>query len=209
MGSWGTLQTLTYTVATTIFHTCRRLRARQVLLHLVVAVFQTVVAKNTTSPIPLNYFKTKASNMNTTPQRRELRFQTLDEAVADATQLANGQVRTTGNHSFGQILEHLARTHDMATGLLPGPKMPFFMRLMMPFVKKSIIKNVKPGFKLPPTAEAFFWPDQEFDVQESLAHLKRSVECFNTEGPLPTHPVFGKLTKDCLLYTSPSPRDRG
>ena len=53
--------------------------------------------------------------MNTTPQRRELSFTTLDEAVADATRLASGTVRTTGNHSFGQILEHLARTHDMAT----------------------------------------------------------------------------------------------
>ena len=134
--------------------------------------------------------------MNTTPQRRELSFATLDEAVADATRLASGEVRTTGNHSFGQILEHLARTHDMATGLLPGPKMPFFIRLMMPLMKKSIIKDVKPGFKLPPNAEEFFWPDQEFDVKESLAHLKKSVERFNTKGPLPKHPVFGKLSKE-------------
>jgi len=134
--------------------------------------------------------------MPASPDRRQLSFTTLDEAVADAAQLASGDVRTTGKHSFGQILEHLARTHDMATGLLPGPKMPLFMRLMMPLMKKSIIKNVKPGFKLPPKAEAFFWPDQEFEVQTALAHLKESVDRFNTQGPLPKHPVFGTLTKE-------------
>ena len=149
--------------------------------------------------------------MSATPERRELSFATLDEAVADAVQLASGDVRTTGNHSFGQILEHLARTHDMATGLLPGPKMPFFMRLMMPLMKKSIIKDVQPGFKLPPNAEEFFWPAQEFEVQEALAHLRESVERFNTEGPLAKHPLFGKLTteqttqlncKHCAMHLS-------
>ena len=33
-------------------------------------------------------------------------------------------------------------------------------------------------------------------LQEALGHLKESVERFNTQGPLPKHPVFGKLTKE-------------
>jgi len=103
--------------------------------------------------------------MSSTPERRELSFATLNEAVAEAERLADGEVRTTGNHSFGQILEHLARTHDMATGKVEAPRPPLFIRLMMPFIKSSIIKDVKPGFKLPAKAEAFFWPDQEFEVQ--------------------------------------------
>ena len=131
------------------------------------------------------------------PERRELNFTSLDDAVADAEALAAGEVRTTGNHSFGQILEHLARTHDMATGKVPGPQLPFFMRLMMPFLKGSILNGpVKPGFNLPKDAESFFWPDQEFDVQEALAHLKASVENYKTNGPLSVHPVFGKATKE-------------
>lgn len=134
--------------------------------------------------------------MSSKPERRELSFASLDEAVAEATRLASGEVRTTGNHSFGQILEHLARTHDMATGKIEGPRPPLFVRLMMPFVRSSIIKNVKPGYKLPAKAEAFFWPDQEFDVQEALAHLKESVEHFNTKGPLEKHPIFGKLSRE-------------
>ena len=134
--------------------------------------------------------------MSSTPERRELSFATLNEAVAEAERLADGEVRTTGNHSFGQILEHLARTHDMATGKVEAPRPPLFIRLMMPFIKSSIIKDVKPGFKLPAKAETFFWPDQEFEVQDALTHLKESVERFNTVGPLPKHPVFGKLSQE-------------
>ena len=149
--------------------------------------------------------------MTTTPERRELSFASLDDAVADVERLAGGQVRTTGNHSFGQIIEHLARTHDMATGKLEAPRPPLFIRLLMPLIKSSIIKDVKPGYKLPPKAEAFFWPDQEFDVQEALAHLKESVERFNSVGPLPKHPIFGKLSiekstqlncKHCAMHLS-------
>ncbi len=131
------------------------------------------------------------------PERRELRFSNLDEVVADAEQLASGDVRTTGNHTFGQILEHLARTHDMTTGRLEAPRPPWFMRLMIPLMKPMLIndKPVKPGFKLPAKAEGVFWPDQEFEVSEALAHLKESVEHYKSHGPMPKHPMFGNLTR--------------
>ena len=149
--------------------------------------------------------------MTTGPERRELSFASLDDVIAEAERLVGGEVRTTGNHSFGQILKHLAITHDMTTGKLEGPRPPLLMRLMVPLIKSSILKNVKPGFKLPAKAEAFFWPDQEFDVQESFAHLKESVERFNSVGPLPKHPFFGKLSteqaialncKHCAMHLS-------
>jgi len=121
----------------------------------------------------------------------------MDELVAEAERLASGEVRTTGNHSFGQILEHLARTHDMTTGKLEAPAPPWYMRMMIPVIKLMMIndKPVKAGFKLPAKSEAFFWPEQEFDVQEALTHLKESVEHYKAKGPLPKHPMFGKLTR--------------
>ena len=131
-------------------------------------------------------------------ERRELNFKSLDEVVEEAERLAAGEVKTTGNHSFGQILEHLARTHDMCTGKLEAPKPPWFMRLMIPFMKPMILKDepLKAGFKLPPKGEAFFWPDQEFDVQEALTHLKESVDNYKKNGPLPKHPMFGAMTRE-------------
>ncbi len=133
------------------------------------------------------------------PERRELTFHSLEDAVADAERLASGEVRTTGKHIFAQILKHLALIHDMATGKIVGPRPPFFMRLMMPLMKGMILKGmilkgpVKPGFKLPTAAESFFWPGGNTDVNEALTHLKESVKNYNTNGPLPAHPVFGKV----------------
>lgn len=135
--------------------------------------------------------------MPNTPERRELRFNSLDEAVAEAERLAAGEVRVSGNHSFGKILKHLALTHDMATGKIVGPRPPWYMRLMMPLVKGMILKGpVKPGFNLPSSAEAFFWPPGEFEISESLTHLKESVENYKANGPLEVHPVFGKVSRE-------------
>lgn len=130
-------------------------------------------------------------------ERRELSFESLDEAVADAERLAAGEVRTTGNHSFAKILKHLALTHDMATGKIEAPRPPLFMRLIMPFIKNSVLNGpVKPGFKLPKAPENFFWPEGEVDLQEALAHFKASVQNYNQNGPLPVHPIFGSATRE-------------
>ena len=130
-------------------------------------------------------------------ERRELSFDSLDEAVADARALAAGKVRTTGGHTFGQILEHLARTHDMVTGKTDAPKFPLYMRMLLPFIKGSLLnKPVAPGFKLPKNAQAFFWPEGDVEVLTALNHLVESVENYKTNGPLPVHPIFGKATRE-------------
>ena len=135
--------------------------------------------------------------MSNKPERRELSFKSMDEVVEDAERLAAGEVRTTGNHSFAEILKHLALSHDMATGKIDAPRPPWFMRLILPVMKNFILNSTpKPGFKLPKTAESFFWPGGDIDVQEALTHLKDSVENYNVNGPLEVHPMFGKATRD-------------
>lgn len=135
--------------------------------------------------------------MTTRPERRELHFKNLDEVVAEAERLASGPVRTTGRHSFGQILVHLARTHDMTTGKLQVPRPPWYMRLMIPLMKPMLLndKPLKPGFNLPKKSEQVFWPDQEFEVTTALVHLKESIAHYQTQGPMPVHPMFGSITR--------------
>ena len=131
-------------------------------------------------------------------ERRELTFRSLDEVVAEAERLAAGEVRTTGAHSFGQILNHLALSQDVSTGRVVGPPPPWFMRLMLPLMKRMVInsKPLKPGVKLPSKGEAFFWPDKEFDVPSALQYLRESTEYYQRNGPLDKHPFFGKLTRE-------------
>ncbi len=132
------------------------------------------------------------------PERRDLKFESIDEVIAEVDRLASGEVRTTGKHSFGKILNHLALSQDVATGRATAPPPPVFMRLMMPLMRRMIInaKPLKPGIKLPAKGEAFFWPDQEFDVPSTLTHFKESAEHFKNNGPLEVHPFFGKLTRE-------------
>jgi hypothetical protein len=65
---------------------------------------------------------------------------------------------------------------------------------MKPLMVKD--KPAKPGFKLPRRFEEVLWPDQEFEVQGALAHLKESVDHYKSEGPMPKHPMFGKLSRE-------------
>ncbi len=131
-------------------------------------------------------------------EQRDLTFQNLDEVVAEAERLAAGDVRTTGKHSFGQILNHLTLSQDVSTGRVVAPPPPFFMKLIMPLIRRMVInsKPLKPGIKLPAKNEAFFWPDKEFDVASALDQLKKSTEYYKANGPMPVHPFFGKLTKE-------------
>lgn len=50
------------------------------------------------------------------PEHRTLRFESFDEAMQEAETLAAGTHHATGNFSLGQILEHLARTLEIASG---------------------------------------------------------------------------------------------
>ena len=47
-----------------------------------------------------------------------------------------------------------------------------------------------------PRHPTLFTKDQEFEVQGALAHLKESVEHYKSEGPMPKHPMFGKLSRE-------------
>jgi hypothetical protein len=135
--------------------------------------------------------------MGNQPERRELSFSSLDDAVAEAERLAGGEPRTTGNHTFAQILDHLALSHQVAMGQATPPRPPFIMRMLMPFLKPMILNGpVKPGFKLPKDAESFFWPNDDSDVQEALNRFKKSVEDYKANGAAEVHPIFGKVTKE-------------
>lgn len=135
--------------------------------------------------------------MATTPERRELSFQSLEEVLAEVERLITGNVETTGHHDFGAILNHLALSHDVSSGQMAPPPAPFFMKLMTPLLRWMVInaKPLKAGVKLPAQAESFFWPDKNFDVQEAFEEFKASIERYKANGPLATHPFFGKMTK--------------
>ena len=127
------------------------------------------------------------------PERRELNFANMEDVTADIEKLAGGEVRTVGKQSFSAIVRHLAIANEMINGKLTPPKLPWYMRLAMPFLRNSIFNGpVKPGFKLPSDQmQTFFWPEEPIEVSEAVARFKSSVDQYKSQGPPNRHPLFG------------------
>lgn len=124
--------------------------------------------------------------------RRQVRYESYDDLIADAERLASMDVRTHGSWSFGQIIKHLADSLDSSidgTGFsLPAP-VRWLMTLLMK--KKFLYGAISPGFK----SSAKFIPG-ETSVEEGLAALRKAVGRQDQEDHRAPHPGFGKITKD-------------
>jgi hypothetical protein len=131
----------------------------------------------------------------TTQSRRTVDYSTLEEVRLDAEALAAGPYATVGNWTFGQILEHLAQAmHASIDGFPFGA--PWYMRLVAPLVKNSVLtRRMKPGFKLPKAAASYL-PSADATVEESLTRLVNGIERLEVETPNAPHPVFGKLARE-------------
>ncbi|QDT95583.1 DUF1569 domain-containing protein [Gimesia aquarii] len=123
--------------------------------------------------------------------RRTVRYETLDELLAEAEQLATSNIRTLGNWSLGQNFKHIAMALDSSIDgsdfKLPAP-MRFLMSLFMK--RKFLTKSIPPGFK----STAKFIPDKT-STEDGLTALREAVARQKQESKRVPHPGFGKLTK--------------
>ena len=136
------------------------------------------------------------SDTNTAQERRQLKFTSFDEVLADAEQLASSpNTRTLGNWQIGQLLAHLAWTVNNSIDGIPF-KGPWYMRLVGFFIKGRVIKHGLPtGIKLPKEAEAASYRATS-SPQEGLEALRKAVNRTKTEKMTSGHPVLGKLTHE-------------
>jgi hypothetical protein len=128
--------------------------------------------------------------------RRDLHFDTIDDAAAEVERLASVEVKTTGNYSFAQIVEHLARTLDVVSGHSSGISVPLPMRLAARLLRPFVLsRSMKPGFRLPPKAQEKFWPDEEVSVDDAVGHFRDAFNRYRETEPLPAHPFFGRMNR--------------
>lgn len=134
--------------------------------------------------------------MPKSPKRRKVHFSSIAEAVADAEQLAAGEVKTTGHYSFGQILEHIARAMDTVTGKVDAGPVALPIRIAARIGRSYILSHPVPaGYKLPGKSQSILWPSEDVDVSAGLTSLKQAIERFETTEPLRSHPVLGNLNR--------------
>ncbi len=109
--------------------------------------------------------------------------------------MAAGKFRTLGNHTYPQILKHLALImHGSIDGI--DSKAPWIVRLIMPLFKKRILsKTMSAGFKLPADAEGMLWPEAS-SLAEALDDFRKGIHRLQTESKREPSPFLGKLTRE-------------
>lgn len=129
--------------------------------------------------------------------RRDVHFDSLEQAMAEANRLAGCKVSTSGNYSLGQILEHLARALDFAIGVGPTMRIPWIGRVIGRIIRGRIIKGPpKPGVKLPKKGQSLLWPTEPVETQTGLQRLQDAYRRFIQVEQYQPHPFFGKMTAE-------------
>ena len=125
--------------------------------------------------------------------RRVLRFNSLDEILADLAGLEGKRLKTLGNWSVGQILAHLAIPMN---GAIDGMEFrpPWYFRIIAKMFKRKFLTGTMPaGFKLPKDAEAVLLPPPTSDA-DGFAVVRRAIQRLKTETHREPSPVMGPLT---------------
>lgn len=137
-------------------------------------------------------------NTRTVSNRRNLRYESLDDLLSDAERVTAEHVHAAGNWSVGQILQHLARTFDAS---IDGTdlRIPWIVRTGVRLLfnrKRLLTQPLRPGFRIPRKGEGQFLPDADVSPAEGLAALRTAVQRYRTESQRAEHPVFGQLTAE-------------
>ena len=128
-------------------------------------------------------------------EKRNLRFETLAEAVDETKRLLDQGYVPHGKWSLGQICRHLALIQD---GNVDGfPKWFSLFAFVRPFAKAIFLKKIMNGNSPNglPTAPMYNPPKGIVDAVE-VALYEASVERFlKHEGEYHPHPGFGRLSR--------------
>lgn len=124
--------------------------------------------------------------------RRTVRYESLDDLLADAKRFSGGGIRSLGNWSPGQIFEHLARSLDSSIDgagfSFPAP-LQWLMSLLMK--RKYLTRTLPAGFK---SSDQFI--PAETSVEQGLASLEKAISRQKQESERAPHPGFGNIGKE-------------
>jgi Protein of unknown function (DUF1569) len=130
------------------------------------------------------------------PGRRKLHFASLDAMLAEAERLvASPQTKMLGNWPLSQLLVHLTLAMNSSIDGISA-RAPWFIRLLGPVIKRRVLaRGMSPGFKLPASAEAEFFPPAG-STSDALEKFRAAVDRVKRERMTAVHPIMGRITHD-------------
>lgn len=127
--------------------------------------------------------------------RRRLKFTSFDEVIADAEALAaSTNTKMLGKWDLSSLLAHLSLAINHSIDGISA-KAPWYIRIVGPLIKGRILKRMSPGFNLPKSVEAEFFP-AGLSSAEGLQQLRAAVARLKNERMTARHPVLGPLTHE-------------
>jgi hypothetical protein len=136
-----------------------------------------------------------------TIQRRRLRFETIDDALAEADRLVaaerEGRLERAGNWTIGQALGHLATWANFAfDGYPPAVRAPLPVRLILRLARGRILsQGMMPGVKIRGVPEGTVGLEP-MDPADGLARFRAAMERLRSTAPQIDNPAFGRLTHE-------------
>ncbi len=127
--------------------------------------------------------------------RRDVRYVSLEDVIADARRCVEGGWTTNGNWSISQIYHHLSvALHVSIDGV--GFRIFWPKRLLArAFLKnKYLTEGIPPGFKIPGRMKRL--EPTEMPVEDALAQLAMAIERYQGNPKRAPHPLFGQFTSE-------------
>lgn len=132
-------------------------------------------------------------------ERRKLRFNSLDEAIAEADRLVaaqrQGRLAQLGNWTLGQALNHIAGWAEFSYTQCPL-KTPFIIRLILWLRKRSFLYGPMPAGVIIPGVANGTLVTEPAALEEGLSRFKAAFQRLKTEPPTHPSPALGQLTHD-------------
>ena len=150
---------------------------------------------------------TNPSTGEAVTRRTELRFETVDDAVAEARQLLSNGYATAGKWSLGQACDHLAKFTNYSLDGFPSRGLPWPLNAIARGILLSDAKLSRPmpgGLPTAPFLKPHDAAESDGDERERDAAAVEAfaVECgrlkerVDAGGPFAKSPLFGHLTPD-------------
>jgi hypothetical protein len=135
------------------------------------------------------------------PQRRHLRLESIDDAIAEAERLAaaerEGRIERAGNWTVGQTLGHLSTWTNFAFDGYPrSVRAPLFVRAILRMMRKRILTHgMMSGVRIR-GVEGGTLGLERLHPDEGLCRYRAAMQRLRDHAPTLTNPVFGRLTHE-------------
>jgi hypothetical protein len=132
-------------------------------------------------------------------KRREVRYETLDDAVADMNELAalerDNKLEQLGNWSLGQAIGHVATWAEFAFEPNPLPSPPWFVRMLMPLLRSRFLNKGMPAGVAIPGVEGGTIGTEPMPTFAAIERFTAVAERLKREAPTQPSPAFGMMSK--------------